>query len=320
MLPITLSRVMMGTVSRDFAGSVPGRTRMSAGIVPNTRGTPVACNRPNCPASVIGYGSRWRRSPRSYAYISCKSPEDSSNQQIPMFSTPSDAAQAVADEVDDAGEVQLCGDALLNRVDGGQFGRTPFGLAKQALGLLEQPRIFQGHTDASGDGAHQSGVVLVERMLSLVVLEVDLSYDVVADDDRHRYQRFGGIGPFDDPAPDGCQLVQRPDDERTSGALNQLEKAARNRWNRWQLEANAVLVHIQEMHDVVRAIEPLDADVVRLEQHPQLVADEVDDRLERQPRSDSVLDGVDHPQHVTEMIVIRAQFAGIRPLGHCRGL
>ena len=223
-------------------------------------------------------------------------------------------AEAVADEVDDAGEVELCGDALLNRVDGGQFGGALFGLTQEALRLFEQSGVLQGHPDASGDRGQQARFVLTERVLSLMVLEVDRADDLVADNDRHPDERLGGIGSFDDRQPKRFHLGERAED-----------RGRRVRWSssngaaggfRRQVEADAVLVHVHAVQQVRRSLEPHDPDVVGSQQHPELVAGQVDDRGERQTGRDPTLDGVDDAQHVTEMIVVRALLAAIRPVRH----
>ena len=125
-------------------------------------------------------------------------------------------AEAVTDEVDDAGEVDLCGDALLDRVDGRQFGRALFGFPQEALRLLEQSGVLQRHPDASGDRGQQSLVALTERVLTLVVLEDDRARDLAVDEDRHPDDRFGSIGSFEDPETERHHLGRRAADLRTS--------------------------------------------------------------------------------------------------------
>ena len=59
-------------------------------------------------------------------------------------------------------------------------------------------------------------------------------------------------------------------------------------------EAYAVLVLVQEMDFARLVIDPADADVVGLQNLPQLVADEVDDALEVERAGHPLLDAVDH--------------------------
>ena len=133
-----------------------------------------------------------------------------------MFSTPSDSAEAVADEVDDSGEVDLRGDALLDRVDGRQFGRALFGFPQEALRLLEQSGVLQRHPDASGDRGQQSLVAVTERIFTLVVLEKDRARDLAVDEDRHPEDRLGIIGSCDDFETERPHLGRRAEVLRTS--------------------------------------------------------------------------------------------------------
>ena len=81
-------------------------------------------------------------------------------------------AQLVADEVDDALEVERSGHALLDAVDHRELGVALLGLLQQALRLVEQARVLQRDAHRRSDRFEQAQFGLAERMLALVVLEL----------------------------------------------------------------------------------------------------------------------------------------------------
>src|SRR5664280_731899 len=61
-----------------------------------------------------------------------------------------DLAQLVADEINDAAEVERAGHALLDAVDDRQLGVALFGLLQQPLRLVEQAGVLERHAHARG--------------------------------------------------------------------------------------------------------------------------------------------------------------------------
>src|SRR5438045_8659869 len=88
-------------------------------------------------------------------------------------------------------------------------------------------------------------------------------------------------------------LLARPVNDCLSITLHALPGAARGGRERRDLEAGAMLVHVDRMDEVGLLVPPPDAHVPGLEYLPQLVADEVDDLLEIELGGNPLLDAVD---------------------------
>ena len=105
-------------------------------------------------------------------------------------------AQLVADEVDDALEVQRAGHALLDAVDHRELGVALLGLLQQALRLVEQARVLQRDAHRRGDRLEQAHFGLAERMLALVILELQAAQHAIAGDDLHVDEGEALVGAF----------------------------------------------------------------------------------------------------------------------------
>jgi hypothetical protein len=103
-------------------------------------------------------------------------------------------AQLVADEIDDALEIERARHALLNTVDHRELGIALLGLFEKALRLIEEARVFKRGAERRGDRRKQSYVRIAERVLALEVLDRDRSDQSIAADDRDCDERFAPIG------------------------------------------------------------------------------------------------------------------------------
>ena len=209
-----------------------------------------------------------------------------------------DLADLVADGIVDALHVQLGGKRLLHAVDDRQFRGALLALLEQALRLVEQSRVLQGHAHARGDGAQQAHLRLAERGFALIVFQHDLAQYAVAAEYRDVHQRQrAGVGSwmdYESSAPDFRGIVQ---DLRPPGAQHALEGAIPLRSPRFAWRKTLAMFHaVEVLEEIGRGVVPGDAEVLALQHDTQLVAYQVDDRLEVKLRRHAFLDAVDHRQ------------------------
>ena len=88
-------------------------------------------------------------------------------------------------------EVERSGHALLDAVDHRQLGVALLGLLQQALRLVEQARVLQRDAHRRRDRLEQAHFGFAERVLALVVLELQAAEHAVAGDDLHVDVRRG---------------------------------------------------------------------------------------------------------------------------------
>ena len=100
-----------------------------------------------------------------------------------------DLADLVAYQVDDGLEIELAGQALLDAVDNGQFGRALLALLQKAMGLVEEAGVLQGDAHAGREGAQQTNVTLVVAVHRPVLHGNDAG-DLVANEYRHTQPRL----------------------------------------------------------------------------------------------------------------------------------
>ena len=74
----------------------------------------------------------------------------------------------------------LRGEALLDAVDDRQLGRALVGLGEQPLGLVEQPRVLQGHGQTRRESRQQPDVRLAEGVGAVEILQRNAAEDRVA--------------------------------------------------------------------------------------------------------------------------------------------
>ena len=94
-------------------------------------------------------------------------------------------AQLVADQVDDPLEVERAGHALLDAVDHRELGVALLGFLQETLRLVEQARVLQRHAHRGRNRLEQAHFGVAERVLALVVFELEASKHAIAGDDLH---------------------------------------------------------------------------------------------------------------------------------------
>ena len=204
-----------------------------------------------------------------------------------------DLADLVADGVVDPLHVELGGERRLHAVDDRELGGTLLALLEQALRLVEEARVLQRDAHARGHGIQQPDFGFAERVLALVVLEDDRAEHPVAAQNRDEHRRLTVVGAWNDTDAQRGRLGLVVHHERLARCGQPLPCAARCRRGGGHDLPDAVLVLIQVVKQVCRRIVPADADVAGAEHFAQLVADEVDDRLEVELGGDALLDAVD---------------------------
>ena len=170
-------------------------------------------------------------------------------------------------------------------------------LARAALGLVEQARVLQRDAHRRGERLQQAHFRFVERVLALVVLELD----------RTRRGRCRGWGPRRRTWP--CRFPGRPAEDRQQlfGPIHHhglargqhpLSRAAGPQRMRLLKQPPAVLVHVQRVSHPGLRVAPANPEVVRVQHLAQLVADQVDDALEVERARHALLDAVDDGEFV----------------------
>ncbi len=204
-----------------------------------------------------------------------------------------DLGDLVTDEIDDRLEVELRGEPLLDAVDDGQLGGALLAFLEQALRLVEEPRILERGAKRRGDRHQQTDIGFSERVFALVVLHRDVAENLVAADDRHRDQGLAAVGARDCPARQLLVVCCSVENDGPARARHRFAEAARGRRAGWNTQPLAMLVRVQVVGEVGLFVVPADPHVTCVEHFAQLVADEVDDRLEIELRRHALLDAVD---------------------------
>jgi hypothetical protein len=211
----------------------------------------------------------------------------------PEVAGAEDFPQLVPDEIDDRLEVQLLRHPALDAVDHRELGGALLCLLQEALRLVEQPRVLQRDAHACRDRADQAHVAFAERVLALVILEHDRPQHAVAPDDGNEDSGLAGIRTRYDLDPLGSSLVTIAEHDRLARAHHARPRTPFARCGRRDLLPDTVLVLVQIVRKIVDGVVPANAHVAGLEHLAQLVADEVDDRLELELRRHALLDAVD---------------------------
>ena len=217
-------------------------------------------------------------------------------------------AQLVADQLDDRLERERAGDSLLDAVDDGELGVALLGLLQQALGLVEQARVLERDTHARGDRLQQTHVLLGERVLALVVLQPDHAEHAVAADDGHAGDRMRPVGAGC-RADSGLRLLgARVRHPRRASANDFGDGPARvERPRLRQRQRPVVLVTVEHLDHVGLVVPPGDVHVADAEDLAQLVADEVDHRLQVELGGNPLLDRIDHRELGPALFVLLVQ-------------
>ena len=106
-------------------------------------------------------------------------------------------ANLIAEQINDALEIELRHEPLLHTVDDGEFRRALFSLFEQALGLIEKARVFKCHAHRVGKGVQQAHIAAAKSIL-LVTLNADNTGHFIAQQDGHgkiRFVQFPGPDP-----------------------------------------------------------------------------------------------------------------------------
>ena len=202
--------------------------------------------------------------------------------------------ELVADELVDRLHVEARRKTFLHAVDDRQFrGPLLLGL-EQALRLVEQPRVLQRDAHRRRDRLQQADVRLAEIILALEAFDGNVSYHHVAGNDRDLRDRLGLFGARHQQHTELARDFGRAAEDRLLVGAQLAEH--RRRRQRRHGQAPAMLEFVEVVDQVGLPIEQADSDVVGAEDVAELVADEVDDRLQVELRREPLLDAVDDLQ------------------------
>ena len=208
-----------------------------------------------------------------------------------MIRVVENLADLVADRVVDALDVELRGERRLHAVDDRELGVALLGLLQQPLRFVEQTRVLERDAHARGDGRQQAHLGFAEGVFALVILET--GWYRARDRRRRSANRNHEM------------LCSVPGVVRNQSAAYSAAVSKPRGSSRCIIVASAVgdagpdgalaALDTRRGNDAgfLRRIVPADADVARGEDLAQLVADEIDDRLEVELLGHPLLDAVD---------------------------
>jgi hypothetical protein len=185
-----------------------------------------------------------------------------------------DLLELVADEVVDRLRIELPGDRRLHAVDERELGVSP-------AGLVDELCVVERDSQAAGDRRQQSLIRLVERVLPVEVLDRDDAGRTPGHD-----QRLEDCGTDRGLLTDNRLLVVVlgvgrvnvfEDGERLARLHHVLPKADDR--HRHVRNVDAALHLVDEAQDPRLLVMHADVDDLRVEDLPQLLADDVVDRL-----------------------------------------
>ena len=132
-----------------------------------------------------------------------------------------------------------------------------------------------------GDRLEQAQIGLAEGVVALVVLERDRAEDAIAGEHRHDEQAARAVGACPDGDAAFELLLDAADQHRPVVlAVEAVLRGARRERAHVRRQSRAVLAGIEVAHRGGSVVPPADAHVFGGEHLAQLVADDVDDRLE----------------------------------------
>ncbi len=220
-----------------------------------------------------------------------------------LLLTPEDAhvprpeylAQLVAHQVDDRLEVQLGAHSLLDAVDHRQLRVSLLRLLQQALRLVEEPRVLERDAHARRHRREQTHLGFVKSVLAFVAPEPDLPHDTVRPDDGGVDGRQARLGARQGRKSQCCRIALIAQHERHSPCFEERVDATRlqGRGRVLQPNARARTRRGSGRFGSSGRTQRMPMSPV-LEHLTQLVAHQVDDRLEVQLRRHAQLDAVDH--------------------------
>ena len=193
-----------------------------------------------------------------------------------------DLADLVADRVVDALHVELGGERLLDAVDDGELGRALLALLEQALGFVEQPRVFERDAHAVGERLQQPHVRIAEGMLVIHIHQPDDPARLIARHQRHHDQRFLHFRAGQQGSAvllNGLRHVPVYDDGFSSAQDVRRKSAVAQRVG-VDLEPFAFFVRVWVMHHSRFGVVDTYAYVRHVEDIADLVADRVIDALD----------------------------------------
>ena len=203
-----------------------------------------------------------------------------------------DRLQAIAHQLHDRLEVELLGQPEADLIDQRQLRRALVRLGQQALRLVEEPRVLQGHAEARGDGGEEPHVRVVEGVPAHV-LEVHRPDDPVAGRDRHAQPRLRQRAGRDGAR--GVGVRAHPEQERSPLADDDRVQALAEGEGR-ERRANTLVEGVGEADRARGLVVEDDGDRLDPEDLADLLSDEVDDGLEVELPGQGRADLVDHGQ------------------------
>ncbi len=222
-----------------------------------------------------------------------------------------DLADLVADRVVDPLHVEFCGERLLHAVDDGQFGGTLLLGLEQALRLVEEPRVLEGDRHRIGQRGQQAHVGVAESVLCFAI-ERDDADRLLAFQNGYTGvalcnvicvgitdQRRAKLLPTPQQILVDHQWLAGPDDMRGESLSTTSDRLDR--------ETLAMLQVIRHRHHVACPIVQGDRHVLCAEYLADLVADEIDDRLEVELCSEPFLHAVDDREFRRALLALLEQ-------------
>ena len=138
--------------------------------------------------------------------------------------------QPFAYEFDDLVKVELFGQSRADLVDDRELTCPLLGLSEEVLGLIEQPRVLQGHAQVRCDGREQPFIRVGERVLRQSS-ESDHAQDAVDCDHGHTQPGLSHLTLDADPScPERGRLFIGARPKRPLGLDHDLRQSAKRRW------------------------------------------------------------------------------------------
>ena len=196
-------------------------------------------------------------------------------------------AHALADELDQRVELELCRERLADAVHGRELGHA---LAR----LVDEPRVVERDAQAAGQRRQEPLVVLAEGVRAVDVLERDDAGGTPADDERDEQRRLDRLAAEHIRVAVALGQLRR-ELRRSSAASASPSRAcgSRSAGSAAASRRSPRSITYGKLQKPARLVVDRDAHDLRVEDVPDLVADEVVDRLRVELAGDRRLDAVD---------------------------
>ncbi len=218
-----------------------------------------------------------------------------------------DLLDLVADELVHRLHVEVLGKPLLHAVDDGQLRRALVRLCQEALGLVEQTSVFEGHAHARRQGAQQTLVGIRECMRN-GALEAQDAQGVVAGHDGYAEPALGRLAQ--DDGPEGPPLLRFVQPQGFAGAQDTRREAIPD-LDRLDRRHDSILDRVWEADGARHLIGDADEDGVGAKDAAYALADELDDRVELELLRQCRTDLVHHCQFGVALLGLRQQALGL---------